>query len=427
MAYTLPNEPSPSGGFKNAVDLYSLMKKLRLAQEQSQRMEMQNQRAEKLQPYTIEHLLAQTQGLKGSESRANQMLSPQLQALKDAHAAAVRKADPNYEINQFMKTMNALGKMGKGEAPNQENANPNLDALKAKMTGQPAMNGTGMMPMPGQENPAAQNPMAAMQDQEQGIGGASNNEPEQPMMDLNNLNPLQKMFLAQSKYKDILKPLPQTPEQKFNDFVKKEEYKAAHAAKESPEEREAREIRTADAKEQAKHRIKVNDKIKEHAQPVLAAAEHILAIEKLIKEHPGVTGIGNETLSNIPGIGKFYDAETIKAINAHAIPLQGEIAKQLSGRGGYGVAKIAESAKPSTSATTKANIGSIRANKESILKSLEQMTKEWEDANPDKPFPYPIPKGLYEDAFAENKKVEKRTIDGRNFEREEGGDWHEIH
>lgn len=74
MAYTLPNELSPSAAF-------DMLMKHALQREQSRRMEAQNQRAQEMQPFNIKHLMAQTQGLEGENTRANEMQPYTLQHL----------------------------------------------------------------------------------------------------------------------------------------------------------------------------------------------------------------------------------------------------------------------------------------------------------------------------------------------------------
>lgn len=125
MALGIPLPESPDRALYNAASMgtsiYNTLMQQARAREQSRRLEAQNQRADKLQPYTIEHLIAQTQGLRGAESRASQMLPLQLQAVKDAHARAMRLADPNYEINQLKNLMNQFAPASQFIGSSQEN------------------------------------------------------------------------------------------------------------------------------------------------------------------------------------------------------------------------------------------------------------------------------------------------------------------
>lgn len=204
MAYSLPNQRATGldpllKGFDTGANFYNLLMQQARAREQSKRAESQNQRQEQLQPFNIKHLLAQTNSLTGSESRANQMLPLQLQAAKDAHLAALHKGDPSWELNNFITNMKKLGQMGNGGSDNQESA-PNMDALKAKMTGQSPMNGGGTFPMQEEANPAMQNPIVNGQE---GMGTAQEN----PMgIDFNNLNDAQKAYAATTKFKGIVNP-----------------------------------------------------------------------------------------------------------------------------------------------------------------------------------------------------------------------------
>jgi hypothetical protein len=209
----------------NIVGYYNDFIKNKLAQAQSQRMEAQNQRAQEMQPYSLKHLMAQTAGLEGAESRAQKLLNPRLQALKDAHEAALRRADPNYEAKQFITTLQALGQIGKQRAGGAEGAGgpqgpggtpqPNFDALKAKMAemGEPSLQGIGQgqRAFPTEE---MQQESESNLPQVPNMGGQKPNQmPQQNEfgIDLNNLNPMQKAFVASSKFKDLLK---ESPEQK---------------------------------------------------------------------------------------------------------------------------------------------------------------------------------------------------------------------
>lgn len=196
MAIGIPLPQAPDVAFRNSAnmgkDFYNMLIQHALQQQQNTRAESANNRANEIQPFNIKHLLAQTEGLQGANSRANQLLSPRLQALKDAHAKAMRESDPEWELKQFMHTMEALGKMGKGQPQPQPQPN-NMDALKAKMMGQMPMGQDQNMSMIGQQ----------LSEQQPNIQQEQTNPNS---VDLSNLNDEQKAFLSTTKYKGLLNP-----------------------------------------------------------------------------------------------------------------------------------------------------------------------------------------------------------------------------
>lgn len=165
----------------------------------------------------------------------------------------------------------------------------------------------------------------------------------------------------------------------------------------SPEEKLQSDIDKSLAIDAGKADRKEITEIKETVTPVLEAANHIKELEKIFKEHPNRTGALAGRFSNAPLLNKFYDNATIKAINAHAVPLQGQIAAQLSKRGGYGVAKIAESAKPSVTDTHEGNLASLKANKQAVIESFKQLKDRYESINKGKKFPYKLPEFMKDD------------------------------
>ena len=287
MAIGIPLPQAPDVAFRNSAnmgkDFYNMLIQHALQQQQNKRAESANTRAEKIQPFNIKHLLAQTKGLEGSESRAQQMLSPHLQSLRDAHLKAMREADPNYEINNFIHELQMLGKVGNVQttATNQ----PKYDALKSKMTGMGQ--GAGVFPTEDMLQETENNVSAVPN-----FGGANeaNQNTQNPWgIDFNNLNPLQKMVVANSKYKGLLSESPQQKEDAaLNLFKKKEEIKNAS---------KAGDIATNNVLTQNQHALQGID-------------TSVKIIDELLddKNLPGI-------LNFSPGANAAYDAKTASAID----------------------------------------------------------------------------------------------------------------
>ena len=167
------------------------------------------------------------------------------------------------------------------------------------------------------------------------------------------------------------------------------------------------ELEQADKIAQNKENRKITQDIEDTAKPLMAAAHHLAELKKIIEKHPHVTGPWASYAAKIPLLNKAVDTGVLSEINAHAVPLQGKIAKELGARGGYGVSQIAENAKPSENKLDEANIASVKANMDSVWDAYKQLKEEYGHRNPMKKFPFKLPKEFYTTVITPNgKKVE---------------------
>ena len=329
-----------------------------------------------------------------TENRLQQLLGPQLQEYADKHM----QQQPDYKAQQALAVIQAIksGRLG-----GQGNM-PSMGGAGGRQAGGQAGGAPQQPPMGGE-----QNSQQAINDPNTGIlsGGNRDRSPDEMV---NNAQ-------QGGQNTSLIPPIPNLSEHSNNGLdLNDPDVQLGLAVAgihmpvphESPEARQQRDIETARAKEKikeeqetAKENRKVTQTIEDTAKPVLEAARHLEAIEKLLVAHPNATGkIANYAAGNSL-LSRFADAATIKAINAHAVPLQGKLAKELSARGGYGVANIAEGAKPSGKESFEGNVGLVQANKESILDSLNMMKDDYERRNPGRKFPYKIPEFLNKNPF----------------------------
>lgn len=194
MAYTLPNSYSAGESMKHGTDFYNQLVQHAL-------WKAQERRAQEKLPYEIAKM-------KGEESRAGQ-------ARSEAHEKYMREKDPNYEINKFMNDMKILG-MQNGGSPSQTGAPDNavtekvtpqeqqtapqqFNALRDMMQNKQIPQGNGPMAQP--EEMQAQPESMKAQPQVEEAHPAVVEHLKQNGLDLNNLNPLQQMYMAKKGYK----------------------------------------------------------------------------------------------------------------------------------------------------------------------------------------------------------------------------------
>lgn len=117
MAYDLPMEDAPSKAlgkaFTQGSGLYNMLIEHALRRAQDKRAEAANARAEKMQPYTMQHLLSQIANAESANKRAEGMYPLQLQQAKN-------KLNPDYEINNKINLIKKLQEMF-GEGNKSEN------------------------------------------------------------------------------------------------------------------------------------------------------------------------------------------------------------------------------------------------------------------------------------------------------------------
>jgi hypothetical protein len=117
MAYNLPMEDSPSNAlrksFTQGSNLYKMLMDTAIQKQQSKRAEDANRRAEKMQPYTIQHLLSQIENANAANKRAEGLYPFQLKTAKN-------KSDPDYEVNNKINMIEKLREHFGKKASNQK-------------------------------------------------------------------------------------------------------------------------------------------------------------------------------------------------------------------------------------------------------------------------------------------------------------------
>lgn len=152
----------------------------------------------------------------------------------------------------------------------------------------------------------------------------------------------------------------------------------------SPDEKIQSEIEKATKIDEAKSNRKKLDEIEKTAQALLPYLGKVNTIADILKRKPDLAGL-TAPVANMLGMTKDEDVGTFLSA---AQALQAHMAKEMSSRGGYGVSKLVEQAKPNLGKSTAYNIGVIKDLKQSMKESFEQMKSEYERLSNGKKFPY---------------------------------------
>lgn len=153
---------------------------------------------------------------------------------------------------------------------------------------------------------------------------------------------------------------------------------------ETPEQKHAGAINQAISIDEAKSNRKKLDEIEKTAQALLPYLGKVNTIADILKRKPDLAGL-TTPLANMLGMTKDEDVGTFLSA---AQALQAHMAKEMSSRGGYGVSKLVEQAKPNLGKSTAYNTGVIKDLKQSMKESFEQMKSEYERLSNGKKFPY---------------------------------------
>ncbi len=330
MALNIPMPDLPGNSLLKGIDTGSTLFS-RIMQPQLQR-ERQKQLA---QQFEQEMALKKAQFARSGSNLDLQraILGQQLEHLKHAN-------DPMYEFNQFK-------------------------ALQNMMTGgdQGAPQGQMMAQAPSEEMGQGLGAYSP-----EGLQDAQNTQPEAPannalnssnndMLGAMRQNPLLRGFF---KHKFGYDPLSETPEEKNQAYINK-----------------------AISIDEAKANHKKIDEIEKTAQALLPYIGKVNTIEDILKRKPDLVGPTTQ-LADFLGMSKDTDVGTFLSA---AQALQAHMAKEMSSRGGYGVSKLVEQAKPNIGKSTAYNQGVIKELKQSMKESFEQMKAEYERLS-NKKFPY---------------------------------------
>lgn len=139
-------------------------------------------------------------------------------------------------------------------------------------------------------------------------------------------------------------------------------------------------------------------------------AQHVGALDRLMKKNPNVTGWIPKLMNTI-GMGGSSAGE----FQAHALPLQGSLGKELSSKGGAVVAGMAEAGKPSIGNNPDANKGLITGLTDKLKQAYNFDAKEYKRLT-GKKLPYNIEDYL-------NAK-ETKIIKGKTYTKI-NGEWYE--
>lgn len=174
-----------------------------------------------------------------------------------------------------------------------------------------------------------------------------------------------------------------------------EEIRNGRGRKESPEERQEREIETAEKKEENKLKVKTNNEYLNVGDIVNNASSPLETIFTILEKHPGNTG-------NMAGIRNFLHIgnETQGKLNAAMVPLQAALGKEISQRGGAVAASLAAPGKPGIWQNQNYNMGSTKQLIEKSIKAFNMAKQNYEEST-GKPYPKKLPKFLksYEDKY----------------------------
>ncbi len=153
---------------------------------------------------------------------------------------------------------------------------------------------------------------------------------------------------------------------------------------ETPDEKELHAVSRATSVAEAKSNIKKLDEIEKTAQALLPYVGKVNTIGEILERKPELAG---RTTQLADFLGMTKDEDVGKFLSA-AQALQAHMAKEMSSRGGYGVSKLVEQAKPNLGKSTAYNKGVIQELRQGMKESFEQMKTEYERLSGGRKFPY---------------------------------------
>ncbi len=142
---------------------------------------------------------------------------------------------------------------------------------------------------------------------------------------------------------------------------------------ETPQEKTQSKINESLTIDEAKAKRKKISNIEETAKALLPYAQNVQTIENILNKKPHLTGPTTK-LADVFGLTRDEDIGTLTSA---AQNLQAHMAKELSGRGGYGVSKLVEQAKPGIGKSVAFNKGAIKDLKSTMKSAFEQMDADY--------------------------------------------------
>lgn len=161
-------------------------------------------------------------------------------------------------------------------------------------------------------------------------------------------------------------------------------------AKETPEERQQREVSTAKSKKEDELNLKKIEEYLSAGDIVNKYSPNLETIHGLLTEDPWTTG-------NIAGVKNLahMGGEHQGQFNAATLPLVGKLAKDISQRGGAVAAGMATAGKPSLWQSNATNLGLTKQLIEESLNTYNEAKKGYEELT-GKSYPKKLPKFLQE-------------------------------
>lgn len=179
----------------------------------------------------------------------------------------------------------------------------------------------------------------------------------------------------------------------------------------TPEQKKQNAIEQAIAIDEAKaNRAKI-DEIEKTSQALMPYAASVKTINDILKNKPDLVG---RTTQLADALGLTEDTDVGTFLSA-AQKLQSQMAHEMSGRGGYGVSKLVEQAKPNLGKSTAYNQGVIDELKSGMKDSFNQLKSEYERLS-NKKFPYSFEQYFEEETgqkSSSSKKLKYNPSTGR--------------
>lgn len=177
---------------------------------------------------------------------------------------------------------------------------------------------------------------------------------------------------------------------------------------ETPQQKRAADAQSKLDVDEIKATRKKIDEIEKTAQALLPYVGKVNTIEDILKRKPELAGRTTQ-LADLLGMTKDEDVGTFLS---SAQALQAHMAKEMSSRGGYGVAKLVEQAKPNIGKSTAYNKGVIKELKQSMKDSFTQMKQEYERLS-GKKFPYNFEQYFQEQTGVSTTGSDKKSSGSR--------------
>lgn len=332
MALNIPNTGAPGEGFLKGLDsggsLFQKIMAPRIAREQLQQKQQQF-----MQELALRKQAEARMGANSGLTR--EILQQQLLGLK-------HKNDPNYEFQQFQALQNMMASGGQNQSGM---SSPQQMPQPTQGMGE----GMGMFSPEGLQEAQQQQPSTKPQTQ----GGLN--------LEMFRQHPMLRGWAKKHLGYDPLAQVPQTPQEK-----------------------EQMAVNQAVSIDEAKSTRKKLDEIEKTAQALLPYLGKVNTIDDILQRKPELAGRTTQ-LADIMGMTKDEDVGTFLSA---AQNLQAHMAKEMSSRGGYGVSKLVEQAKPNIGKSTAYNKGVIKELKAGMKESFNQMKSEYERLSNGKKFPY---------------------------------------